>query len=293
MGENFAIIGAGRVGRALAEALFQRGWKCATVISRREEHARALAASVQAAVAGESLNLLPESFSHLFICTPEAQLPEVQSQLAALVRNWKQVFIAHTSGTYSSLLLQPLAEQGAMIASLHPAMSFTGAAGEWKKIAGGYFALEGNLAAQQVGREILNTLAAKYILLLPQQKVLYHIACVLAANYLVTLHAEAEALLQRAGISDGRALLQNLSQTVLDNLAVQPPAAALTGPLARGEANVIEAHLQALAAQQPQLLPLYRELGKTTLALARKSGSMTDEANRNISALLANEKEST
>jgi len=288
MGENFALIGAGRVGRALAEALFHRDWKCVAVISRQEKQAGALAARVEAALAGETLSLLPENFSHLFICTPDGRLSEVQSQLRQLPRRWDDIFIAHTSGTHSSLILQPLAERGAIVASLHPAMSFTGAAGEWKKIIGGWFALEGNAAAQKIGRGVLAALAAKYISLLPEQKILYHMACVLAANYLVTLHAQAEMLLQRAGVTEGRALLQNLSQTVLDNLAMQPTAAALTGPMARGEVSVIESHLRILAEQFPQMLPLYRELGKTTLALARKGGGLANEVDQKISALLTN-----
>ena len=291
MGETFAIIGAGRVGGALAEALFQRGWKCAAVISRQRGPARELAARVDAALAGEALRLLPENFSHLFICTPDSRLFEVQSQLSQLPRQWDHVFIAHMSGTLSSLILDALAARGAVVASLHPAMSFTGAAGEWKKIIGGYFALEGSPAAQQRGREVLAALAAKHLALLPEQKISYHIACVFAANYLVTLHAQAELLLQNVGVADGRALLQNLSRTVLDNLAIQPAAAALTGPIARGELGVIESHLRWLTEHFPQMLPLYDELGKTTLELARKGGSLTNETSLRISALLINKKE--
>lgn len=291
MGESFALIGAGRVGCALAEALFQRGWKCAAVMSRQLEPARALAARVAATVAEEKLSLLPENFSYLFLCTPDARLAEIQRQLHQLPRRWDQVFIAHTSGTHSSLILQPLAARGAVTASLHPAMSFTGAVDEWKKLIGGWFAVEGNAAAQAIGREVLARLEAKYILLLPEQKILYHVACVLVANYLVTLHAQAESLLQHLGISEGRVLLQNLSHTVLENLAVQPTAAALTGPIARGEVSVIESHLRLLAEHFPPLLPLYRELGKTTLALARKSGSLTIETDQKISELLTNLKE--
>ena len=293
MGERFALIGAGRVGRALAEALFHRGWKCVAVISRHQEQARILAARVEAAVAEEQLSRLPENFSHLFICTPDDQLSAISSQLHQLHRQWDHIFIAHTSGTHSSLILQPLAERGASVASLHPAMSFTGAAGEWQKLIGGLaapvgFALEGDAAAQSSGRKVLAVLEASYILLSPEQKTLYHVACVLVANYLVTLHAQAEALLQRAGVTEGRALLQNLSRTVLDNLAVQPTAAALTGPIARGETSVIEAHLRLLIEQFPSMLPLYRELGKATLELARKGGDRAMEADQKISEFLTN-----
>lgn len=289
MGESFALIGAGRVGRALAEALFHRSWKCAAVISRQPEQARILAAHIEAAVSGATLNLLPENFSHLFICTPDGQLSAIASQLGQLHRRWDHIFIAHTSGTCSSLILQPLAERGASVASLHPAISFTGAADEWQKLTRGWFALEGDAAAQTIGRNVLAVLEAKYISLLPEQKTLYHVSCVLVANYLVTLHAAAETLLQHTGVTTGRELLQNLSHTVLENLAVLPTAAALTGPIARGEASVIEAHLRWLTEYFPSLLPLYRELGRATLPLVSMRGNLSADEQQQIEKILHGE----
>jgi predicted short-subunit dehydrogenase-like oxidoreductase (DUF2520 family) len=292
MGASFALIGAGRVGNALAEALFQWGWKCAAVISHRPEPARQLALRVGAPIWGDKLNLLPENFSprgvaHLFLCTPDDILSTIVNDLVQLPRQWDEVFVAHTSGIHSSLILKPLAERGAVAASLHPAMSFTGVEGEWQKLAGGWVALEGNEAAQKAGREVLTAFAAKYILLLPEQKILYHIACVLVSNYLVTLHAQAEMLLESVGgVTDGRALLQNLSRTVLENLKTQSGVEALTGPIARGDAGVIAAHLRLLAENYSQLLPVYRELGLATLALAR--ARLDSEMDKKISTLLTN-----
>jgi predicted short-subunit dehydrogenase-like oxidoreductase (DUF2520 family) len=286
MGANFAIIGAGRVGSALAEALFHRGWKCAGVISRRAEPAERLATRIGASIWGDEINFLPENFSHLFLCTPDDKLSEVQNQLAGLSRNWKGVFIAQTSGAHSSLILQALAERGAIIASLHPAMSFTGSEGEWQKIINGWFALEGNAAGQKLGSEVLAALDAKCISLLPEQKTIYHIACVLVANYLVTLHSQAEKLFASNGVAEGRAILQNLSHSVLENLETRSTPAALTGPIARGDVGVIEAHLRLLTEQFPQMLPLYCELGKATLELAREGEKMPEVLSEKIDELL-------
>jgi len=93
-------------------------------------------------------------------------------------------------------------------------------------------------------------------------------------------------LLESSGVTDGRALLQNLSRTVLDILATKPTAEALTGPIARGDIGVIETHLKLLAEQYPQLLPLYRELGKATLALARQHKNLNDTVDKRIDKLL-------
>jgi predicted short-subunit dehydrogenase-like oxidoreductase (DUF2520 family) len=289
MGEKFFLIGAGRVGNALGDALVQRGWECLGVISRRVEPARQMALRVGASIWGKEFELLPENLSHLFLCTPDDALPEVVSQLVRLSRNWSTTFVAHTSGPHSSLMLQALAERGAVVASLHPAMSFTGTAGEWQNLIGGWFALEGDAAGLEHGTVVLSALEARYIQLRPEQKILYHIACVLAANYLVTLHAKAEMLLTNIGsldaAVDGRALLQNLSRSVLANLETKPAAESLTGPVARGDAGVIAMHLAWLKLRQPQFLPLYVELGKAALALARERKSLDEEAAKKISAL--------
>jgi predicted short-subunit dehydrogenase-like oxidoreductase (DUF2520 family) len=287
MEAKFSLIGAGRVGSALAEALSYSGWQCEAIISRRPESARVLAQRIDALVAGHEFETLPENPSHLFLCTPDDGLPEVQRQLVKLSRRWHNAFVAHTSGAHSSLILQPLAAHGVVVASLHPAMSFSGSAGEWDRMIGGWFALEGNAAGQERGAAVLAALKARCIRLLPEQKTLYHIACVMAANYLVTLHAQAEKLFESIGATDGRALLQNLSQTVLENLAKKSPAEALTGPIARGDAGVIEAHVEWLKAQNPQLLSLYIELGKATLAVANKTGSLTEGVDQKIKSLFS------
>src|SRR5262245_52453214 len=146
MGEKFFLIGAGRVGNALGEALVQSGWECMGVISRRSEAARRMALQVAAPVWGKEFKLLPENFPHLFLCTPDDTLPEVVGRLVKLSRRWTETFVAHTSGSHSSLILQPLAKRGAAVASLHPAMSFTGSKGEWQNLIGGWFALEGDAA---------------------------------------------------------------------------------------------------------------------------------------------------
>jgi predicted short-subunit dehydrogenase-like oxidoreductase (DUF2520 family) len=92
-------------------------------------------------------------------------------------------------------------------------------------------------------------------------KPVYHAASVFASNYLVTLTHAAVSLLGQAGLEREMALmaLRPLQHRSVD-VAGLPP----TGPIARGDAATIAAHLDAVG---PELAPLYRALGRATLPL--------------------------
>ena len=92
----------------------------------------------------------------------------------------------------------------------------------------------------------------------------------MASNYLVTLTALAESTLGEAGLSpvEARALLAPLMRQSLDNALTLSPAVALTGPIVRGDAQTVAAHLAALLEPTRSL---YRALGRATLTLAADS----------------------
>jgi predicted short-subunit dehydrogenase-like oxidoreductase (DUF2520 family) len=98
----------------------------------------------------------------------------------------------------------------------------------------------------------------------------YHAGAVIASNYVVVLAAMAARIAGTAGIAaeDAAALYLPLMQGTVANLAMGP-AAALTGPIRRGDAATVRAHLAALA---PGDRELYRELGRAALRLAREAG---------------------
>ena len=93
------------------------------------------------------------------------------------------------------------------------------------------------------------------------RKPLYHAASVFASNYLVTITQVAVGLLERAGLDRELALraLRPLQDRTLDVAGRRP-----TGPIARGDAATVAAHLEAIG---PELQPLYRALGRATLPL--------------------------
>ena len=117
---------------------------------------------------------------------------------------------------------------------------------------------------------LVAALGARPLAIDPSKASLYHAAAVLAGNAPLALLAEATRLLEAAGVpaADAHAALAALLQGAAHNAGRTGPAAALTGPVARGDTAAITAHVEALA-DHPEARDLY-------LHLTRAMESLTD-----------------
>ncbi len=132
-----------------------------------------------------------------------------------------------------------------------------------------------------MGERLASALGAHAFLLRDEHRPLYHAAASVASNYLVTLVDVAAQLFERAGLDQDAALRGALPllQGTLDNLsATGSTAGALTGPLSRGDLHTVHTHLDALAQEAPDTLPLYRLLGSRTLDILRRQGRLSEDA---------------
>ena len=284
-----AVIGAGAVGAALAERLAARGYTVKAVISRRRAQAQALAAQVGAAVASDAPEDLPAEAHLVFCCVPDDALPALAGTLAALPRRWPACVVAHTSGARTAGVLAPLAAQGAATLSFHPVQTFTRRTGP-DAFDGIYCGLEGDARAVEVGRRVAADLGAQSVVLEAEAKVRYHLAASVASNFFVTLMALAGDLLVDSGVEEAtaQALLHPLVDSTWRRLAEEPPEQTLTGPVPRGDVDTVAAHLSALRAHQPQLMPFYSVMAAETVRLARQAGALAPaQAERILNVLHA------
>ena len=114
---------------------------------------------------------------------------------------------------------------------------------------------------------------------------LYHAALATAANYLVTLVVESEEMLRAAGVPDPAKMLGPLLWAALENVLQLGPA-ALTGPVARGDADTIAAHLAAIKAAAPEALGAYLALARLTAEQALAARRLSaDDAERLLGVL--------
>src|SRR5690606_8021447 len=133
------------------------------------------------------------------------------------------------------------------------------------------FALAGQPGALAVGRRLVRALGGRPFVIPPTLRPLYHAAATYASNYLVALIAVAARLMQSAGVDQEDALpaMLHLVRGTLDNLEQLGPAAALTGPIARGDVDTVRLHLARLSDEDRAL---YCALGRETVRLARAAG---------------------
>lgn len=296
-----AVVGAGRVGTALALALERCGYSIVALVSRTPAHARraaGLLASRPVALGAGELELLPPS-DILIIAVPDDQIGHVSVELyvamskatGRMLEARVQKFIAeakrrgvavspddiargvprrrvalHVSGSLASRALTPLQLHGYSTGSLHPLVAVADAATGADALRGAFFCVEGEARAARVARSVVRDLGGESFSVAAKDKVLYHAAAVFAAGHAVALFDVATRLLARCGVRErlARRALLSLSETALKNLAgARDNAGALTGPFARGDRETVAAHIAALEDRGLRdALRLYLELGR-------------------------------
>lgn len=282
---RIGFIGAGTVGTALAYRLGQLGYPVVAVASRSLASAERLAQRVGGCQAYASPQALAQAADVVFLTTPDDAIAQVAGQV-----RWRagQV-VVHCSGADSTDLLETAQAAGAMTGVFHPLQTFASVEQAIANLPGSTFALEGQAELLVLLREMAERLGCRWVVLQPQDKVLYHLAAVLASNYTITLTKLATDLWEIFGADAGeatRALLP-LMRGTLKNIEEIGIPGCLTGPIARGDLGTIRKHLSAMERSAPWLLPVYRELGLQTIPIAQAKGKVQEGRAEELRAALS------
>jgi predicted short-subunit dehydrogenase-like oxidoreductase (DUF2520 family) len=206
--------------------------------------------AISARLAERGVELRADSADLVLLCVPDSAISEVARQLEP------GPWIAHTSGGTPLAALDPHTRRF----GLHPLQTFTRARGP-EQLDGAWAAVTAESEeARALGFELAELLGLRPFELADDERGLYHAGAVVASNLLVTLHDAATELVEAAGAPPEA--LEPLMRRVIEN------GFELTGPVARGDVETIEAHLTAIRARRPSLEPLYRTLTEATEALA-------------------------
>lgn len=276
--QKISIIGCGRVGTALAVFLAKAGYHIAGIASRTRFSAEKTVHAAGAGTIFDSPAGAAMSGDIIFITTPDHLIEKICSDISAsnsvsMVK--KTIF--HCSGALSSCILSSAADRGANTGSIHPLQSFAPYTPEQPSpFTSINVSVEGNEESLVIGNELIHALGAKHFTIPTKAKTLYHAAAVVASNYLVTLENFALQLLKEADISEQKAydVLEPLIHGTLANIKTRGAVAALTGPVARGDAQIVEKHLMDINETLPEFSKLYRVMGQYTLKLAEKRGEL-------------------
>jgi predicted short-subunit dehydrogenase-like oxidoreductase (DUF2520 family) len=267
------VVGAGRVGSTLALALRRAGHEIAAVSAVSDGSVR----RIQRLLPGVPIGRPPEVVAAaglVLLTVPDDVLPGLVAGLAATGAELEGRLIAHTSGRHGLAVLDPAVRSGALPLALHPVMTFTGRGDDIDKLAGCAFGISAPDPLRPVAEALVVEMGGEPVFIAEEHRDLYHAALASAANHLVTLVAQAEDLLREAGVDEPGRMLGPLLYAALDN-ALRLGDDALTGPVARGDADTVAGHIRALRSAAPQALPAYLALARLTADRALAAGTLS------------------
>ncbi len=259
---RIAFVGCGAAGKALAVAWRRKGHGIGAV------HARTSAAAAVKAIGAGVPNGPLDDADVVVFATPDDAI----AAAAAKHRLAPRQVALHLSGAHPSTLLEPT---GARTASLHPLCAFADLEGALAALPRAFCFVEGE--AVEVAERLARDLTPRVARLETGKKILYQAGAAIASNYTVTLLAIARDLFVEAGVREGTALeaLLELVRGSLDNVAKVGIPKGLTGPVARGDVDLVRRHVETLDGP---VRALYLALLEATLPIARARGALSPEA---------------
>jgi predicted short-subunit dehydrogenase-like oxidoreductase (DUF2520 family) len=267
------VVGAGRVGTALAVALGRAGHEVVAVSAVSDSSVR----RIEQRLPGVAIARPPEvvaSADLVLMTVPDDALAGLVAGLAATGAAVEGRLIAHASGRHGLGVLDPVTAAGALPLALHPVMTFTGRPDDIDRLAGISFGITAPDPLRPVAEALVVEMGGEPVFIAEEQRDLYHAALASGANYLVTLVVQAGDLLRDAGVAQPARMLGPLLSAALDN-ALRLGDAALTGPVARGDADTVASHINALRADAPEALPAYLALARLTADRAVAAGTLS------------------
>ena len=278
MHNKMGIIGSGVVGTAIGVVLNAKGYEITGVHDIKSESTRQLVERIGCASYLDPQDVA-RSADILFITSSDNAIQQVVDELAESNAFRPGQVIVHMSGAQSSEILDRAKEFGAQVLSVHPLQSFANLEGAIANLPGSVFSIEGDKGAYGAAVCIVETLGGEYFFIDRKAKPLYHAGACVVSNYLVTLLDLGTKLLESTGIPPSmatRALMPLVHGTInnVENIGIPK---ALTGPIARGDLETINKHLECMEEMAPEMMKLYTLLGSYTAPIALDKGTIDEQ----------------
>jgi predicted short-subunit dehydrogenase-like oxidoreductase (DUF2520 family) len=256
------------------------GWKIGAVVTRSESSARRAVHFIGGGRAQVGLSRRILASTCILIATPDAAIEAVANELARIGgEELRGQVVLHTSGALDSDALNAVRACGAAVGSMHPLQTFNGVA--IPPLEGKIFAIEGDAMAVRTARKIARAFGAVPSPIEARHKPLYHAAGALAAGHTLVVVEAAIQLLMSLGMQRREAMraLLPMTRQVLQNYELLGLRAAWTGPLARGDYEVVAKHLNVLQEYSPEYCNAYDALNRLAeRILARDTASSPEPA---------------
>jgi predicted short-subunit dehydrogenase-like oxidoreductase (DUF2520 family) len=260
------VIGAGKVGTAMAYLLSQSGIEIVGVYNKHYDSAQNAIKLIGSGLPlkEDELIINLKKADLLMITTPDDQISNIIKMLSS--NNFiKPVYFMHMSGLLPADILK-IKDRDIYSFSLHPLQAVASFEEGIKLLPNSFFTIEGDEQGKKLAVRLADILGVNYSFIDKNYKPLYHAAAVIASNYLVTLVYSSYHLLETSGLEleNFREGTISLIEGTINNLKSSLPENALTGPISRGDIGTIKKHLNALNALKPDYVELYKIMGRYT-----------------------------
>jgi predicted short-subunit dehydrogenase-like oxidoreductase (DUF2520 family) len=265
-----ALIGPGRAGTTVALALMELGWTVSAVAGRAPDAPSTKSAAACLACSPALVSDAARGAALVVVATPDRAIEQVVLTAEPAIE--PGALVVHLAGSRGLDVFAPLLERrtGVRVGALHPLQSFPSASIGLERLRGAWAAVAGDPEVAELAR----ALGLRPFELADADRGRYHAAAVVASNHLVALLGQVERL--AASCSVPFEAFAPLVLASVQNAFALGPAAALTGPVARGDLTTVEQHLRDL---DPAERDAYR-------ALARESARLTGRRDTGLDRLL-------
>lgn len=288
--QKICIIGLGKVGSAFAFELFKAGFKINFIVDTNWNLLRKFKklfkdTRIRKVISEECLS----DSDLIFLTVQDSKLKQSIDEIKNLGMDLSGKIFIHTSGSLSSDVFKPLKLNKDDVASFHPIQTFNSISTKNEHLLKGiYFGVEGGTTAIKLLSGIATKLGSKVVIVPASKKPLYHLASVVASNFLVTNLNIISEILSNIGVkhTDAYNIYEGIIERTRKNISEKGIHNALTGPVDRNDIETIKTHIKYLKKNIPDLENYYKEVSKMTSKVALKKGSLNkkqfEELNRHL-----------
>jgi predicted short-subunit dehydrogenase-like oxidoreductase (DUF2520 family) len=279
------VVGTGRAGSVLGAALARAGHTVVAayaVSDLSRLRADALLPGVPLVPVADVL----AAADLVLLTVPDDVLPGLVAGLVETGSVRPGQFLAHASGRYGYGVLDAATRAGGLPLAIHPVMTFTGTSIDLARLTGAPFGVTAPEQLRPVAEALVVEMGGDPVWVAEGNRALYHAALAHGANHLVTLVNQTTELLSAAGVDQPARLIAPLLSAALDN-ALRYGDQALTGPVARGDAGTVAAHLRELGEVSPEAKAAYVALARVTADRALAAGLLRADTAEALLEVLA------
>jgi predicted short-subunit dehydrogenase-like oxidoreductase (DUF2520 family) len=243
---KIGIIGAGKVGIAIAHVLKRKRFEVAAVADVTGEKALNMARQYL----GDSVSYTDNNMEVIGTCdivgitTQDGAIRKVAQEINEKYDRLEGKLIFHTSGSHPSSILKPLDEKGAIIGSLHPLQTFPDIDSAIRVLPATYIFIEGADEAMKTLEHLGKKIGQAVVPIDGKNKVYYHLCAVFVCNLLCSLLYAGEEIMKKIDITLDPFF--PIIDATLQNIKSKGPLMSLSGPIVRGDSETIDGHIDAL-----------------------------------------------